>query len=144
MSVLLLVIDWLANAFQNSCSNGPHISGKHYRVSILDQSFSSNRLTSDYSLLHLSRLCMFVLMLSVLSIFPSSPCLLSTNIFSLVVFYDHGCEALRKIEFVLQLITPCITDLVKTQNLIDLFDEQLELTMVPLWLMLLYLSLIFR
>ena len=51
---------------------------------------------------------------------------------------------LRKIEFVLYLISPCITDLVITQNLIDLFDEKLELTMVPLWWMLLYFSLTFR
>ena len=93
MCALLLVIDRLANAFQDSCLNEPHISGKHHSVSILDQSFSSNCLTSIYSLLHQSRLCIFVLMLSVLSIFPSSPCLLSTNIFSLVVFYDHGCAA---------------------------------------------------
>ena len=101
MCALLLVIDRPANAFQDSCSNGPHISGKHHRVSILDQSFSSNCLTSDYSLLHQARMSIFVLMLSVLSIFPSSPCLLSANLLSLVVFYDHGCEALRKIEFVL-------------------------------------------
>ena len=97
MYVLLLVIDWLANSFQNSCSNGPHISGKHHRVSILDQSFSFNCLTSDYSLLHQSRLCIFV-------------CFVNLSIVTMPSVYKHilsGCMysmtmvVLRKIEFVL-------------------------------------------